>query len=76
VDPADVASLRRLYESRIERLRSRRGVPLDGDVHLRLRSELLAAERTELQRLEREGGISATAARQIERQLDLEESSL
>jgi len=76
VDPADVASLRRLYESRIERLRSRSGVPPDGDVHLRLRRELLAAERAELQRLEREGEISATAARQIERQLDFEESSL
>jgi Na+/H+ antiporter len=76
VDPADVASLRRLYESRIERLHSRSGAPLDGDVHLRLRRELLAAERAELQRLERDGEISATAARQIERQLDFEESSL
>jgi NhaP-type Na+/H+ or K+/H+ antiporter len=76
VDPADVASLRRLYESRIERLRSRSGVPPDGDVHLRLRRELLAAERAELQHLERDGEISATAARQIERQLDFEESSL
>jgi Na+/H+ antiporter len=76
VDPADVGSLRRLYESRIERLRSRSSVPPDSDVHLRLRRELLAAERAELQRLERDGEISATAARQIERQLDFEESSL
>jgi CPA1 family monovalent cation:H+ antiporter len=75
-DPADVASLRRLYESRIGRQLSRSGVSRDGDVHLRLRRELLAAERAELQRLERDGEISATAARQLERQLDLEESSL
>jgi monovalent cation/hydrogen antiporter len=75
-DPADVASLRRLYESRIGRQLSRSGFPRDGDVHLRLRRELLAAERAELQRLERDGEISATAARQLERQLDLEESSL
>jgi Na+/H+ antiporter len=76
VDPADVASLRRLYEGRAERLRSLSGVPPDGSVHLRLRRELLAGERAELQRLERDGEISATAARQIERQLDFEESSL
>jgi Na+/H+ antiporter len=73
-DPADVASLRRLYESRIGRQLSRTGVPPDGDVHLR--RELLAAERAELQRLEREGEISATAARRLGRQLDLEETLL
>jgi hypothetical protein len=45
-------------------------------VHLRLRRELLAAERAELRLLERAGELTAAAARQVERQLDFEESGL
>ena len=69
----DDDGVRRLYEARLERLTS------DGhvrDEHVDLRRELLAAERAELQRLEREGEISAVAARRIEQQLDLEETGL
>ena len=75
--PAVARGLERLYESRLERLSSRREQDGDlADVHLRLRRELLAAEREELQRLEREGEVGYGAAREIERQLDLEESGL
>jgi monovalent cation/hydrogen antiporter len=75
--PELVASLRQLYESRIGRLESRR----DGDGfgierYQRLRRELLAAERAELRRHERDGSIGFATARRIERQLDHEESSL
>jgi CPA1 family monovalent cation:H+ antiporter len=76
VDPSDLASLRLLYESRNRRLRTRQPAAPDGDVHLRLRRELLAAERAELRLLEREGELTAAAARQVERQLDFEESGL
>ena len=48
----------------------------DRHEHADLRRELLAAERAELQRLERDGGLSYASARQIERQLDLEEAGL
>jgi CPA1 family monovalent cation:H+ antiporter len=65
--------IRRLYESRLERMRSDLS---DRHEHADLRRELLAAERAELQRLEAEGGLSFAAARRIERQLDLEEAGL
>jgi CPA1 family monovalent cation:H+ antiporter len=74
----DVAdALRLLYESRIGRIEARR----DGDAdealrYRRVRDELLAAERAELRRRERDGTIGFTTARRIERQLDHEESSL
>jgi CPA1 family monovalent cation:H+ antiporter len=65
--------IRRLYESRLERISSD---AVDRHAHADLRRELLAVERAELQRLEREGELSYAAARQIERQLDLEEAGL
>jgi CPA1 family monovalent cation:H+ antiporter len=65
--------LRRLYESRLERMRSDLS---DRHEHADLRRELLAAERAELQRLEDGGELSYAAARRIERQLDLEEAGL
>jgi len=69
--------LQALYESRIARLGSRREHGGGhADAHLVVRRELLAAERAELQRLEDAGEIGFTAARAIERQLDLEESGL
>jgi CPA1 family monovalent cation:H+ antiporter len=66
--------VRRLYESRLERV-ARAG---DGtvDEHVELRREVLAAERAALQELERNGRLSHTRARRIERQLDLEEAGL
>ncbi|HZR95701.1 MAG TPA: Na+/H+ antiporter [Gaiellaceae bacterium] len=75
--PELIESLRLLYESRIGRIEARR----DGDLssssrYRRLRRELLAAERDELRRHERDGTIGYASARAIERQLDLEETSL
>jgi CPA1 family monovalent cation:H+ antiporter len=66
-----IASLRQLYESRIGRMEARRDRG-----YLELRRELLAAERAELRRHEREGTIGFDSARAIERQLDLEETAL
>jgi CPA1 family monovalent cation:H+ antiporter len=76
--PDDVRDgVRRLYESRIARLGSRRDHGGgQADAHLALRRELIAAERAELQRLEDDGAVGFGAARAIERQLDLEESGL
>jgi CPA1 family monovalent cation:H+ antiporter len=65
--------IRRLYESRLERVA---GDAAALHEHMDLRRELLAAERAELQRLEREGELGYAAARRIERQLDLEEAGL
>jgi CPA1 family monovalent cation:H+ antiporter len=62
--------VRRLYEGRLERsLRP-------DESHADLRREALAAERAELARLEREGEVGFAAARELERQLDLEETGL
>jgi CPA1 family monovalent cation:H+ antiporter len=70
-------SLRRLYEGRIERLDSHRD---GGEVKLedyeRTHRALLAAERDELRRREREGEIGFSTARRIERELDYQESGL
>jgi CPA1 family monovalent cation:H+ antiporter len=72
-----IVNLRRLYESRLGRLRARLDADSDSvDVHLRLRRELLAAERRTLDELERTGEVDYSAARAIEHQLDLEESGL
>jgi CPA1 family monovalent cation:H+ antiporter len=79
VAPTVATPLRRLYESRVERLSSSGdGVEpgADSDAYVRVRRELLAAERAELARLEREGELGFTAARQLERRLDHEESGL
>jgi CPA1 family monovalent cation:H+ antiporter len=75
LDELDVENenVRQLYETRLERLTSDAQLR---DEHIDLRHELLAAERAELQRLERDGEISSAAARRIERQLDLEETGL
>jgi CPA1 family monovalent cation:H+ antiporter len=70
---ADDHGIRRLYESRLERLS---GDAERIDEHVDLRREVLGAERAELHRLEREGGLGFAAARRLERQLDLEEASL
>ena len=76
--PSDVvAGVRRLYEARLARLDARLDPDSGGDaVHLRVRRELLAAERRTLDRLEREGELDYSSARAIERQLDLEETAL
>jgi CPA1 family monovalent cation:H+ antiporter len=72
-----IDSLRQLYTSRIGRLEARsNGRPLTIERYQRLRRELLAAERAELRRHEHAGTIGFSAARQIERQLDLEETGL
>jgi CPA1 family monovalent cation:H+ antiporter len=66
--------VRRLYESRLER--SARVDDATIDEHVELRREVLAAERSALDQLERHGKISYSRARRIERQLDLEEAGL
>ncbi|MEN3342434.1 MAG: monovalent cation/hydrogen antiporter [Actinomycetota bacterium] len=79
VGPGVAGALRGLYESRVERLGARRdadGAGSAADDYVGLRRELLAAERAELARLEREGELGFTAARHLERQLDHEESGL
>jgi Na+/H+ antiporter len=65
--------IRRLYESRLERLS---GDQQQIDAHTDLRREVLTAEREELSRLERAGDLGFVAARGLERQLDLEEAGL
>ena len=75
--PEAIGSLRRLYESRLGRLQARLADDTDGtDVHLRLRRELIAAERRTLDELERSGEVDWSGARAIENQLDHEESAL
>jgi CPA1 family monovalent cation:H+ antiporter len=70
---SDDEGVRRLYANRLQRAESGEDVRLQ---HVALRRELLAAERVELDRLERDGSIGFDAARELERQLDLEEASL
>jgi CPA1 family monovalent cation:H+ antiporter len=77
LDELDVPSdngVRRLYESRLARSVRRDEQAIDE--HIELRREVLAAERTALDQLERHGKISYSRARRIERQLDLEEAGL
>jgi CPA1 family monovalent cation:H+ antiporter len=71
--PSVVNGLRDLYEGRLARLDQRVD---EANVHLELRRELLAAERQALWRLEESGEIDFSSAREIERQLDLEEAGL
>ena len=70
----DDHGVRRLYETRLERVA--RSDDSTIDEHVDLRRELLGAERTELQQLERDGKLTYAAARRLERQLDLEETGL
>jgi len=76
-DPAAIAAVRQLYEVRVDQLQ---GYPGNGELGLEhyndVRRDVLAAERTELRRREREGLIDFSVARKIERQLDYEESGL
>jgi CPA1 family monovalent cation:H+ antiporter len=77
VDADVVQGLRSLYESRLNRLDSRLDDASEhAEAHLRLRHELLDAERRELAQLESDGQLDFSAAREIERQLDLEQSGL
>ena len=62
--------IRRLYESRLERAHE------PSVEHLDLRREVIAAERAELSRLERDGEVGHAAALEIQRMLDLEEARL
>jgi monovalent cation/hydrogen antiporter len=67
--PAD-DGIRHLYESRLERALQ------PDDAHVDVRRDVIAAERVELERLEREGAVGFAAAREIEHMLDLEEARL
>ncbi len=76
-EPSTVEGIRELYERRAERLAERaeperQGGAVGGD-YGRVRREVIAAERAALTELGRGGELSAAAARQIERELDLEE---
>ena len=75
----DLERQRRLVERELDEDEER----ADGEERLptaqeyrRARHELLAAQRSELNRRGREGGLSEDEARQLRRQLDLEESQL
>jgi CPA1 family monovalent cation:H+ antiporter len=77
-----VARLRERYESRIERLETRLGenpeTEHDTDVAVtaRLLAELIEAEREDLRRMRRDRSYTAETLREIERELDLDESRL
>lgn len=70
------ASLRQLYESRVERLHAHRGDDIALADYERVRRDLLTAERDELRRRERDGAIGYSTARRLERELDHQESGL
>jgi CPA1 family monovalent cation:H+ antiporter len=77
---ATVNRLRGIHEARLERLESQLGDDDDERAHRtgderRARQELLAAQRRELAEL-RGGGLPADTARELLRELDLEESRL
>jgi CPA1 family monovalent cation:H+ antiporter len=75
--PSVVNGLRSLYEARLARLDARLDPQTDHpDGHLELRRELLTAERQALWQLEESGDVDFSSARDIERQLDLEEAGL
>jgi CPA1 family monovalent cation:H+ antiporter len=75
--PSVVNGLRSLYEARLARLDARLDPETDHpDGHLELRRELLTAERQALWQLEESGDVDFSSARDIERQLDLEEAGL
>ena len=73
-----IDSLRQLYEARLGRLDQQHHDGGDASLegYRQLRRELLAAERVELRRRERDGRIGSAVARAIERRLDHEESGL
>jgi CPA1 family monovalent cation:H+ antiporter len=77
-----VARLRERYESRVDRLETRLGenpeTEHDTDVAVigRLLAELIDAEREDLRRMRRERAYTAETLREIERELDLDESRL
>jgi len=77
---AAVASLRSLYTSRVRRLKAPDSVTAaphgEADKYRGLRLGMLAAERAMVVGLRRQGRISATVLRAIERSLDLEEARL
>jgi CPA1 family monovalent cation:H+ antiporter len=77
-----VARLRERYESRVDRLETRLGenpeTEQDTDVAVigRLLAELIEAEREDLRRMRRERSYTAETLREVERELDLDESRL
>jgi CPA1 family monovalent cation:H+ antiporter len=77
-----VARLRERYELRVERLETRLGedpeTQHDTDVAVgaRLLAELIEAEREDLRRMRRGRSYPAETLREIERELDLDESRL
>jgi CPA1 family monovalent cation:H+ antiporter len=77
-----VARLRERYESRAERLETRLGENPESAHHTdvavtaRLLAELIEAEREDLRRMRRERAYTAETLREIERELDLDESRL
>jgi len=75
--PSVINALRDLYEARLARLDAQLDPESDSaDSHLELRRELLTAERQALLQLEESGELDFSSAREIERQLDLEEAGL
>jgi CPA1 family monovalent cation:H+ antiporter len=74
--------LRERYELRIERLETRLGdqpeAAHDADVAVtgRALAEMIEAERDELRRMRRDRAFPAETLREIERELDLDESRL
>jgi len=77
-----VARLRERYESRVDRLERRLGEnpetehDTDVAVSARLLAELIEAEREDLRRMRRERAYTTETLREIERELDLDESRL
>jgi CPA1 family monovalent cation:H+ antiporter len=76
-----VTRLRERYEARLERLEDRAGGReedhgTDVAVTARLLNEMIAAERDDLRRMRRERAYPAETLREIERELDLDESRL
>ncbi len=59
-----------------ERLGAQRGEETPSEIYRRIRLEMLAAERTELARLRDEGWLDEEVLRDVQRQLDTEESLL
>jgi CPA1 family monovalent cation:H+ antiporter len=78
---AVIERLRRSLEARIDRMRQREATGDQPDTdhaltYRRLRRDLLAVERAELDRLYETGAISDATRRRIQRVLDLEDASL
>ena len=77
-----IPRLRERYEPRVERLETRLGEnpetehDTDVAVSARLLAELIEAEREDLRRMRRERSYTVETLREIERELDLDESRL